>query len=463
MKAGTAVQGSEVASTSIRESIDRAPMSPYQLLIVGVCFLIVLAEGYDLLLMAFAVGGVAEEWGLNGSQTGILLSSALFGMAIGSVFVAPLADRIGRRAQTLACLALVTLAMGASAITGDVTLLALCRLLTGIGIGGLVVSLPVVAAEFSPKRRRSTMIALYTAGLPLGGVTCALIAGALIANYSWRASFVVGALLTLVLFIVVFFLLPESIDYLAARRPRRALESINATLAKMRIAPIDALPEPVPAAQRQVRSAVFRGRNGVRTALLSLVFFVMLAAFYFATSWTPRLLEQSGLSAQQGISGGLVLNLGGAAAALIFSALAFRFKARPLTIISFAGAAVAFVLMSVAFGDFATTLVVAVAVGMFTNACATGMFAIAPDCFPAAVRSTGVGFAAGFGRVGAIVAPLLAGVLIDFGWTAPSLFLIFTVPLVLGGIAVALIGLPALRPEGETESAAVEREAVEAV
>lgn len=432
---------------SIRDSIDRAPMSGFQLSVVGICLLIILAEGYDLLLMAFAASSVAAEWSLSGSQVGILLSAALIGMALGSAFIAPLADRIGRRRQTLGCLALVVVTMALAAVTADHIQLGLCRFLTGLGIGGLVASLPVVAAEFSPQRRRSTMIAIYTSGLPLGGVLGGLIAGALLANYSWRASFAVGAGLTFALLLVVYFFMPESIDYLLTRRPNRALESINKTLQKMRLPAIDELPPHIVQEEDSVRSGVFKGRNGVRTVLLGGAFFFMMAGFYFATSWTPQLLEQSGFSAQQGINGGLLLNLGGAAAAFAFSIFAMYFKSRWLTVIAFLGGAVAFVAMSLSMGSLGIALIAAVAVGVFTNGSATGLFALAPDCYPAAVRSTGVGLVSAIGRLGAIISPIVAGLLIDLSWSPASLFLLFAVPLVIGAVMVAAIRLPNARAD----------------
>lgn len=427
---------------SIRQSIDDARMSGFQIMVVIICLLIVLAEGYDLLLMAFAASGVAAEWSLNGSQTGILLSAALIGMAFGSAFIAPLADRIGRRMQTLGCLALVVVTMALAAFSADYIQLGLCRLLTGLGIGGLVASLPVVAAEFSPKRRRSTMIAIYTSGLPLGGVVGGLIASALLATYSWRASFLVGAALTFTLFVVVFFLMPESIDYLLVRRPKGALESINKTLAKMNLPAIDELPVHERKEEDRLGAAVFKGRNGVRTILLGAAFFLMMAAFYFATSWTPRLLEQSGFSAQQGISGGMLLNMGGAAAAFIISIFALRFKMRAISVIVFLGGAAVFVAMSLSLGNLGLALIFAVGVGAFTNGAASGLFALAPDCYPTAARTTGVGLVSAIGRVGAILAPILAGLLIDLSWTPSSLFLLFAVPLALGAIAVAAIKMP---------------------
>lgn len=421
---------------TIRETVDRAPMSAYQLMIVGICLLVILAEGYDLLIMAFAMTGVATEWSLDGTQSGILLSSALFGMAIGSAFIAPIADVVGRRRHSIVSLFVVAATMGLAALSTNEIQLGICRFFTGVAIGGLVASLPVVVAEFAPKRRRGTMIALYTTGLPLGGVIGAIVASALLASYGWRASFAVGACVTFLLFLVALFAMPESIDFLATRRPKRALESINRTLSRMRIGAIDELPAVEQRKRTSAAREVFAGRSGVRTMLLGLAFFLMMAAFYFATSWTPRLLEQSGLSAEQGINGGMLLNLGGAVTVLIFSLLAAYINSRMLTIVAFFGAAIALVAMSFSMGSMTFAMVAAVAVGAMINANATGLFAISPDNYPARARATGVGFVAAIGRIGAIVSPLLAGVLVDAGWSPSSLFVLFAVPLVLGALAI---------------------------
>lgn len=429
---------------SIRESIDRAPLSPYQILVVAICFLIVLVEGYDLLVMAYAASGVAQEWSLNGSQTGLLLSSSLAGMAIGSAFVAPLADKIGRRWQTIGCLVLIAASLSLSALSDGYVMLAVFRLLTGIGAGGLAAGLPVVVAEFAPQRRRATLITFYTIGLPLGGVVGGFVASLLLAQSGWRTVFVVGAILTTALLVLVLFALPESIDYLLARRPRNALSAINATLAKMRIATIDALPTVERSAEENVRSAIFKGKNGVRSILLGVAFFSMMASFYFAASWTPRLLEQSGFSAQEGISGGTLFNLGGAAASLVFGFIVIFAKVKWVTVVAFAGAAVSFVAMSSTLGNLTLTLIVAVAVGAFTQASGSGLYSLAPDCYPAPVRTTAVGWASAVGRMGAIVSPLIAGVLMDLSWTPSGVFALFGIPLAIGAICIAALRLPTL-------------------
>ncbi|GAA4641431.1 MFS transporter [Gordonia humi] len=427
---------------NIRESIDNAPMSRYQMMVVGICLAIVLSEGYDLLLMAFAAPELETEWGLSGAQTGVLLSSALVGMAVGSALIAPLADRIGRRRLTLYCLIAVVVAMGAAAATTNAVQLGACRVVTGLGIGGLVASLPVITAEFSPRRRRGTMIAIYTCGLPLGGVIGGVVVSSVMDTFSWRASFVIGAMLTLVLAVVVWAKMPESIDYLVARRPAGALDELNATLPKMGLEPLSALPEPEIVTEETSSQSFLSGRNGVRTVLLGLAFFIMMAAFYFATSWTPKLLQESGLSAGQGVSGGMLLNLGGVAATLVFSLLAVVVSSRKLAVAALIGASIAFVAMSTALGSLATALIAAIAVGVFVNASATGLYALAPDCYPTAVRATGVGWVSAVGRLGAILSPTLAGILLDRDWSPSSLFLLFAIPLLIGAVLVAVISLP---------------------
>jgi benzoate transport len=424
---------------SIREAIDSSPISRFQVRVIGICLILNLIDGFDVLVIAFAASGVAKEFGLNGAQIGLLLSSGAVGMALGSAFIAPLADRIGRRPLSLVCLVTSTLGMTLAATSTGFVELGLCRLLTGLGVGGLIASLPVIIAEYSPARRRGTTIGLYTTGLPLGGVLGGAVAVLVTVEFGWRASFAAGAVLTALMLITAYVAMPESLDYLLVRQPAHALDKINQVLRKMRLANLDVLPEPEVRAARGVRTAILTGRQGVRSILLWIAFFIMMGGFYFATGWTPRLLEQSGLSAQQGISGGVLLNLGGVVATLAFSVLALAVTTRLLTVLSLAAAGVSFLMVSLAFGNLPATLIAAIAVGAFINASATGLFAIAPGLYPARVRTTAVGWAAAFGRLGAIVSPILAGVLVDRAWTPSQLFILFAVPMIIAAAAVAAL------------------------
>lgn len=434
---------------NIRDVIDRSPMTRFQVMVVALCLVMNVVEGFDILVMAFAASGVAAEWGLGAAQIGVLLSSGLIGMALGSALVAPLGDRIGRRPMTLVCLAVATVGMGLSALTTGFAQLGLCRLLTGIGVGGVIAGLPVIIAEFSNLRGRGTSTAFFAVGLPLGGVVGGSVAALVTAGYGWRATFALGAALSLVTVLAMSAVLPESLDYLATRRPARALERMNRLLTRMRIPQLDALPEPTAANSVGVAAAVVQGRNGLRTALLWTAFFGLFAATYFAGSWTPRLLEQSGLSAQQGISGGILLNAGGVVGVLVVAALALRVSVHALATAALTLGAIAFLIMSVVLGGLAPTLVAAVLVGMLVNANGALLFAVAPGLYPARVRTTAVGWALAVGRLGAIVAPLVAGLLVEVGWSASGLFALFSIPLVAAAAAIAVVARMA-RPTKRT-------------
>lgn len=420
-----------------REVIDRSPMSRFQIRVVGICLVLNMIDGYDILVMAFAASGVAHDWGLSGSQVGLLLSSGLAGMALGSAFVAPLADRIGRRPMTLGCLAAATLGMALASVTSGFVELGICRLVAGMGIGGLVASLPVIIAEYTPLRRRGTAIYLYATGLPLGGVVGGAVAAVVGSQFGWRALFIVGATLTAIMLLVVFRAIPESLDYLAARQPRGALERTNALLSRMGHPPVNAPADTGRDPDRSV-TVIFRGRNGLRTFMLWGAFFIMMASFYFAASWTPRLLEQSGYSTQQGISGGLLFNVGGVAATLLFGFLALFVARRKLTALSFVCAGLAFLVIGPALASLPATLLAVVAVGIFINACGAGLYTLVPDLYPAAVRTTAVGWASAVGRLGAITSPALAGYLVDRSWSPQSLFVLFAAPLLLAAIALVV-------------------------
>lgn len=205
----------------LRRALDDEPMRPFQWLAVAVCIVLNLIDGFDVLVMAFTASSVAAEWNLGGAEIGLLLSAGLFGMAAGSLFIAPWADRWGRRPLILACLALSGLGMLASALSQAAWQLALLRGLTGLGIGGILASSNVIASEYASRRWRGLAVSLQSTGYALGATLGGLLAVWLIGAWGWRSVFVFGAGLTLAVIPLVCLCLPESLDFLLARRRGR--------------------------------------------------------------------------------------------------------------------------------------------------------------------------------------------------------------------------------------------------
>ncbi|MEV5412137.1 MFS transporter [Thermopolyspora sp. NPDC052614] len=426
---------------SIQESIDRSPFSRRQVFIVGLCCVLNAVEGFDVFVMALSAAGVTTEWGLTGSQLGTLLSATPVGMAIGAFFLAPLADRVGRRPFVIWCLVLCGVGMALAVAAPAYGVLLVARLLTGLGVGGVSAGLPVILAEYTPQRRRGTVIALYAAGPSFGGVIGGAASAYLLTEYGWRSPFVVGAVLTLAGIAAVVTSLPESIAFLLARRPRNALAEANRLLARIRQPELSELPAETTARESagNIRAAVLGRRVITKTLLIWIAYFCTQAVYFFANSWTPKLLQSSGASAGQAAQSGILLNVGGIIATLLFAAFALKLTTRLLTTVVLFGAAGSLLLMNVVFGNLSGVLMVAILLGLCLNASMAGIYAIVPDLYPALVRATAVGWAIGAGRIGAILAPLLAGMLLDRQWTAGNLLVLFAAPAVAAALAVLAV------------------------
>jgi benzoate transport len=426
------------AGLDLRQAIDAGPMSRFQVTALALCVVLNMLDGFDVLVMAFTASEVAREWSLTGARLGVLLSAGLFGMAAGSLFVAPWADRFGRRAVILVCLAILTVGMLLSALARASAELAAMRVLTGVGIGGILASLNVITSEYSSRRWRNTAISLQVTGYPIGATIGGTIAAFLITRYGWRSAFLFGAAASAVMIPAVLRSLPESMDFLLARRPTGALPRLNELLRRMGRPEVSALPEtaPEPAAGRNPVGRLFSGPTAASTPLIWSAFFLLMFSFYFVTSWTPKLLVDAGLSTRQGITGGVLLNLGGIAGGSLFGFLAPRVPLKRLTVLYLAGTAATLLL----FGLFATRLAVAfpiaLAIGVFLFGSMVGLYAATPALYPAAIRTTGMGWAIGIGRLGAILAPMTAGLLVDQGWGTTALYCAFALPLVVAMASV---------------------------
>ena len=226
-----------------QQILDEMPMGRLQVAAVCICVLLNGLDGFDVLAISFAAPGIAAEWGINRAALGVVLSMELIGMSIGSIFLGGVADRFGRRPMILLCLVLMTAGMFLAAQAGDVVTLSLIRLVTGLGIGGMLASTNAMVAEYSNARRRDFCIAVMVAGYPLGVIIGGTFASMLLAYFDWRSVFLLGAVGTAAMFPVVWLFLPESIAHLVHKRGPGALEKINATLKRMGHGIIDALPE----------------------------------------------------------------------------------------------------------------------------------------------------------------------------------------------------------------------------
>jgi benzoate transport len=422
---------------------------PLSAVVVGLCFLLNMLDGADLLIMSFVAPVLAEQWQVSPERLGVVFSASLAGMAVGCLFVAPLADRFGRRTMILGALVVVAAAMIASGFVTTVTGLIAMRFFVGVGVGTIGVSMTAMAAEFAPERHASFAAGLVQAGWPIGSILTALVAAQLITDYGWQALLVGIGTVSLALLLIVGVALPESVAFLLGRQPRRALERVNEILPRLGQAALRALP-PRPAARRSFDVAeLFAGGRRRASVLLFVAVTFGYFVLYFVISWIPTLATSAGLALEDAIYAGATYNAGAFAGTTLVAWLAVGFRLNRVIALFFGLAVVAMLVFGNVSMPVALTLVVAAAVGVTVQGAFNGFWALAARMYPAEMRGTGIGWALGVGRIGAVLGPIVGGLLVGAGMTIGAIFAIYTLP----ALAAAALCL-AIRDDNLTERAA---------
>lgn len=431
-------------SPSPQGIIDAQPISRLQYLVIGLCVLLNVFDGYDVVSIAYTAPTIAEHWSVRPEALGVIFSASLAGMTAGAVLLAPLTDSIGRRQMIIWALALDTVGMLATVIAADAVQLGLARFVTGLGIGAMLASLTSLVTEYTPRRVRNFAILLLQAGYPVGATGGGFLAAWLIPAYGWQSVFLVGGIASAVVLAIIAMMLPESLDFLARKRPARALERANAILTRMAMPTLSELPEVEGELQPSHPGALFSARFRWRTVLLWLAFFFSFLTLYFLLSWLPKIVVDLGYSQDEGLRAGILFNAGAIIGVVGLGWLADRTAlGRLIALFLLVGGAamVAFGLLS---SGMAMILALAFVIGLFMDGGFAGLYAVAARLYPAEVRTTGIGWAIGLGRLGGIAGPYLGGLAVGAGFGLVTLFGLFAVPLVIAAIAVMMIGNDAL-------------------
>jgi len=382
--------------------------------VVALCFVLNMLDGADLLVMSFIAPVLSELWHISPERLGLLFSMSLAGMAVGCLLIAPLADRFGRRALILGSLLLVAVAMVASGLSRTLPALMAARLLVGLGVGTIGVSMTATAAEFAPDHHADFAVGFVQAGWPLGSLITAFAAARELPLHGWRPLLIGIGLLSTGLLVLIWRLLPESLPGVS---PGGSLPRVAA----------------LPAASGGKRgphiAALFHGGRARASMLLwsavTLTYFVL----YFVISWVPKLAAQAGLPLSQAIYAGASYNVGAFLGTASVGWIAIWF---PLPRVIAAFLVLAAVAMLI-FGGFGMpvwlTLLVALCVGITVQGGFNGFWALAARLYPADLRSTGIGWALGVGRVGAVLGPIVGGELVGAHVPIATIFAIYTVPL----------------------------------
>ena len=394
-------------------------------------------DGYDAASISFAAPGMMAEWNLAPDALGWVLSMELIGMGIGSLMFGNLADRFGRRLTILVCLMIMTVGMGGAIVADDVFQLSAVRLLTGLGIGGMMSSLAAIVAEHSNARHRSLVLSLLVVGYPMGLVVGGIVARNLLLMTHWSSVFVFGAVLTAIALPLAWFLIPESVAWLARARPAGALERINAVLRHFGYAPVNGLGKTEPSGTRSKELlAILRPPLTRPTILLTLAYLSHVSCLYFILKWIPSIVVKLGFSPSNGVDVLVWTMCGAVASGPLFAVVANAISVRRATLITLAGSAISVAMFTRVGADFTALIALGIIVGIFITAASIGFYSLLATAYPVELRATGTGFGIGVGRAGASIGPIFGGILFAQQYSLSDVGLIMSAGSVLSLIFV---------------------------
>jgi MFS transporter, AAHS family, vanillate permease len=313
--------------------------------------------------------------------------------------------------------------------------LSMWRIVTGLGIGGMLAAINAVVAEFSNTRRRDLNVAIMSIGYPVGAALGGFITSTGLSLAEWRSVFLFGATVTTVMMPIVYFLMPESVHWLARKQPDGALQRINQTLSRLGHQTVTALPAVSAEARKLSTNEIFRPGLLATTVLVTLAYFFHITTFYYIVKWVPKIIVDMGFAPS---SAGYVLswlNVGGATGGTVLGLLSMRFGVKPLTIGVMLLSTIAVTLFGRSPADLTKLTLICMVAGFCTNASITGMYAIFAKAFPTHVRASGTGFAVGVGRGGSVLAPAIAGFLFAANFSLPTVSLLMG----LGSLVAAAV------------------------
>ena len=418
---------------------DEATFNSFHRVVLFWCALIIIFDGYDLAVAGIALPSIMKEMGVDPTSAGFMVSSALFGMMFGAIFLGTIADKIGRRWAIAICILLFSVFTSAAGFTHDPVTFSVLRFFAGLGIGGVMPNVVAQMTEYSPRKIRTTLTTLMFSGYSVGGMLAALLGKGLIETYGWSSVFIAAGVPVL---LIPFILksIPESMPFLIKENRLDELKKIVTRMEPSYAAHAGdrfALPSEDQADNAPIRHLFQEGR-GFSTVMFWITFFMCLFMVYALSSWLTKLMASAGYSLGSALTFVLVLNFGAMIGAIGGGWLADRFHIKYVLIGMYALAAVSITLLGYKVSTEMLFVLVGLA-GASTIGTQIVTYAYAGQFYPMAVRSTGIGWASGGGRSGAILAPIVIGTLVGMALPLQQNFLAIAIPAVIATLAVSLI------------------------
>ena len=372
--------------------------------IIALCFACNILDGMDVLIISYTAPVMAKSWNISPANLGIVFSSGLVGMTLGAVFLAPFSDKIGRKPVMIFAAIIMAIGIYLTSMAKIVNELMLFRFISGLGIGTMMANTTTLAAEYAPIKTRDFWVSLVVAGYPVGAVLTGIFSSYVMRLFDWQTLYKMAGIATFTIIPILIIFLKESLEFRLKAKPREARFN-----------------------------ALFINELKWPTIQLWVALFLSFTSLYFLMTWIPKLASNAGLSMEASINTGIIFNVGAIIGIPVQGYLSIKFglKKTIASILFFT----AFLLLVFGFfkGSF-LMLFILFLLGFGVQSSFVGLYAVAARIYPAQIRSTGVGWAMGMGRLGGISGPIIGGLLVSWGFDMFESFALFAIPSVLAGI-----------------------------
>lgn len=423
----------------VNDVIDNATFNKFHWKVLFWCTLIIVFDGYDLVIYGVVLPILMDQWDLNPYVAGLLGSSALFGMMFGAMGFGMLSDRLGRKKVIITCVVLFSVTTVINGFATTPWQFGILRFIAGLGIGGVMPNVVSLMSEYSPAKRRSTLVALMFSGYAVGGMMSAGLGIWIVPNYGWEIMFYLAVVPMLMLPFMLKFL-PESVAFLMAQKRESEARDILTQVAPLKhINEQDVLTVPPTTDSKAPVLELFRDGRAMSTMMFWVAFFCCLLMVYALGSWLPKLMSNAGYALSSSLMFLMVLNVGAIIGAVGGGWLADRLSLRSVLVSFFILGSGSLVLLGYESPMWFLYILVGIA-GATTIGSQILLYAYVAQYYPTSIRSTGLGWASGIGRNGAIVGPLLGGALLAMALPHQMNFLALAVPGAIATVAIALVG-----------------------
>ncbi len=424
----------------INHVIDEAKFRSFHWNVLFWCTLIIIFDGYDLVIYGVVLPILMDQWQLTPIEAGSLGSIALFGMMVGAMTLGTASDKFGRKKIILLCIVLFSLFTFLCSFSQTPAQFAVMRFIAGLGIGGVMPNVVALISEYAPKKIRSTLVALMFSGYAIGGMLSAGLGIWIVPTWGWEIMFYLGCI-PLILLPLIMKMLPESLGFL--------LRDNKDTKVKAILAKID--PQIIASNQYELTRQdvvirkipildLFSEKRAISTVAFWISFFMCLLMVYALGSWLPKLMQTAGYPLKSGLMFLFAMNIGGMVGAILGGRMSDKFNLKSVLVIFFILGAIAITLLGFRSNTYFLYFLVMIA-GAATIGSQILLYTYVAQYYPMHIRSTGLGWASGVGRIGAIVGPMLGGILMQLGLPHYQNFMAFAVPGIIAALAIALVGL----------------------